>query len=1113
MFLKVDANGSILQRREIAGWSKAVTSHAANLAYIDATMIYDGSILAITTANPTNELHLLATPSGPAMDMHHGLPSPPHAVTTLLDGSIVVLTTAGTLHRADFASGPWLAVPAPGGPLADITVSPDGHLICLTAAGVVQQAPAPGVPGMGAVWAALGAVPALPNIQRIEYLRNGSLIGIDNGNVAYLSPRNPAGVLGAWQQLQNFGAVLAVTPLGGHTLLGIDPADHRLMTADALPENWAAVAGPAAVQVLALAHLPAGTIAALCSDQLIYQAPFSPPAMVGGPWVFGAWAQLVATPPPVPAIGMTANRGGRIFVVGNDHQLYTWDAPNRFQPVGQWSLVPTGAVQLSSVAFLDDGLTLYGIGQIQNERYVCRPTPVQRIGDPAAWRQLANSPVAISCATRAKDGSILEVEAAAGALRRRPGVQAAQSSCGWAGQCRQVIELSSDPADTRLRATKWLLQYSFPDPAVVFSDGNPYGDGRPWGDGTAMAARAQHPDNYYPWDAGSRVTPLIGGFAALSAMRDAFEAAIAEAHASAQLPGQRGYVYIADWLLTPLRDLSEDNPWGGAAWGPAAVATHDQTAIGLIARMMSVGIKVRILVWMPTSTQAVKVGQHARQHWQLARMVQELNTTLKNQGGNWANVDCGVVALDLRTAPVTAVSLHQKMCVVRVGAVNIGFCGGADLAYTRRDFRRPASSITGLGDWQSGVAMPTVSGDWPKSVAPPPVSPVSGYPQLLPAVNDDVIPDELGTNVYGVSRRWHDQHLKLEGPAVTALEAQFDERWRVPGRPYLFDPNANYGLDNQVQFTSASAFAGTVIQPLTVTPCEPAGSALVQLWRTIPVDKRRTDRAPFGRGEFTVMAGIAKAVQQASQLITIWDQYFWSEPLSRLLAARVNGTPDLKVLIVLPPFGSNDPPTELWYRRRALQTLWAQIKPAQRNRVMVLNLWSAPHNVGVYVHAKVQTYDDGLLVCGSANMNRRSFTLDMELDLAVAHKPDVWYHLANLAHMLTGQPWLDSDHGWLQRYWTFITTHVNLAQATVTDPFFCDPGQIRQATPNAIPYAPNAGLTPETVIEPTSVNADVENPDLVAYKNAPGTAGSLDQIVWFLETVNDKGVFPFRYPT
>ena len=116
-----------------------------------------------------------------------------------------------------------------------------------------------------------------------------------------------------------------------------------------------------------------------------------------------------------------------------------------------------------------------------------------------------------------------------------------------------------------------------------------------------------------PWDAGSRVTPLIGGFAALSAMRDAFESAIIDATNSAQPLGQRGYVYIVDWLLTPLRDLSEDNPWGGVSWGqgPYAPPQRDQTAIGMIARMMSAGIKVRVLVWMPTTIQAGQ-GRRAR---------------------------------------------------------------------------------------------------------------------------------------------------------------------------------------------------------------------------------------------------------------------------------------------------------------------------------------------------------------------------------------------------------------------------------------------------------------------------------------------------------------------
>ena len=150
------------------------------------------------------------------------------------------------------------------------------------------------------------------------------------------------------------------------------------------------------------------------------------------------------------------------------------------------------------------------------------------------------------------------------------------------------------------------------------------------------------------------------------------------------------------------------------------------------------------------------------------------------------------------------------------------------------------------------------------------------------------------------------------------------------------------------------------------------------------------------------MAGVSKAVCTAKQLITIWDQYFWSEPLSKLLAHRLKTEPGLHLLIVLPPHGSNDPANELWYRRRAMQTLWNALSMNERQRVLALNAWSAAQRTGVYVHAKVQTYDDCLIVCGSANMNRRSFSCDMELDCAVLHKPSVQYHLANLAHMALG---------------------------------------------------------------------------------------------------------------
>jgi phosphatidylserine/phosphatidylglycerophosphate/cardiolipin synthase-like enzyme len=1098
MYLMVALNGFIFQRKEISGWYKFPTTHAANLRYTDATMLYDGSILAISAAGyaplVAGRLHLLATPTGPAEIIDPNLGSAPVSVATLLDGTILLLTAAGTLHQAPFVRGPWqqIALPPAIAAPADITVTLDGHVLCLDGAGAIHQAAVAGAPAPGALWAIMPA-PALANVTRIEFLRDGSLIAIDNANAPHLLPANQIQAHGVWQALQHTGPVLSVTPLGGHTLLAIDPGDHRLLTADALPENWVQVANQPPSLAIAVAHLRTGHIAALCADGQIYRAPFAP-ANPGGPPVVGVFVPSIAPLPPAQGISLATTPGGKIMVVGNDHQLYTWEIvspPNQAVQYA-WVLLNTGPTRFCSVTVLADGVTMYGIGQNQTDRLLCRPDATSAYGQTAPWLLIGPGPAATST-VRIRDGSFLEVAVAGNALSRKVRPQDPLIPCGWAGPCQQVIELASDPADTTERPAKWLLQFS------SRIQGGTLGDGRPWGDGTRMAQRAAAGLN--PWDAGSRVTPLIGGFAALSAMRDAFEAAIIEATASPSAPGQRGYVYIADWLLTPLRDLSEDNPWGGASWGHVQPAPRDQTAIGLIARMMSAGIKVRILVWMPTSTQSVKAGALARQHWHLARMVRLLNQQLKTQGPAWANVDTGIVALDLRTANVTSASLHQKMCVVRVGDVNVGFCGGVDLAYTRRDFRRPANAILGTGDWQSGDTPPAVSGNWPKQNP----APASGYPALVAHDDEDDITDELGANVYGLLRHWHDQHLKLEGPVVTSLEEQFDERWRMPGRPFLFNPSSSYGSDNQVQFTSASAFNGQVIGALDVTACAPAGSAVVQLWRTIPADDRRKGKGLFARGEFTVMAGISKAVQQATQLITIWDQYLWSEPFCLLLAERMRRAPDLKVLIVLPPYGSNDPPNELRYRKRTVQTLWNALAPNDRARLVVRNAWA--NNIGVYVHAKVQTYDDCLLVCGSANLNRRSFTCDMELDCAVLHKPDVSYHLANLAHMITGLPWTDFGHGWLQRYWAYITG--NAAQTTIADPFYCLSANIGQATPNHVQYNPG-GAVPDWAMEPNPFSADIETVDPAGFQNSVGTTGRLDFLVWLLENYQDKGVSVYR---
>ena len=123
---------------------------------------------------------------------------------------------------------------------------------------------------------------------------------------------------------------------------------------------------------------------------------------------------------------------------------------------------------------------------------------------------------------------------------------------------------------------RWLLGFTAADPY------SPAGDGRPWGDGTAMAARAYAGEP--PWDTGNEVTPMIGGFTAMNAIRDAFEHPIDEAGVLAGQgtpPGQRGHVYIADWEFNALRDTSTANPWGDGPWQPGMTADKDQTALGL----------------------------------------------------------------------------------------------------------------------------------------------------------------------------------------------------------------------------------------------------------------------------------------------------------------------------------------------------------------------------------------------------------------------------------------------------------------------------------------------------------------------------------------------------
>lgn len=580
------------------------------------------------------------------------------------------------------------------------------------------------------------------------------------------------------------------------------------------------------------------------------------------------------------------------------------------------------------------------------------------------------------------------------------------------------------PTITTADLKTWFLRFS----SEVYNV--PNGAGRPWGDGTAIARLDTYPNgNGKPWDENCTVTPMIGGYEAMSSMRQDLEEAIKSASSQSAPAGKRGHVYIADWRFNPLRDLSATNDWGTNEWNKNNVANPDhpdQTAMGLVLRLMQAGVQVRILLWMPVFvSQFVGLGAHMSDHYYVANVVEaECKRLVKEE--NFPD-GIGVVALDIRVASPLTATHHQKMMIIRVGDLNVAYCGGVDLAFTRRDALYASTKYTKQrpqflgGDWQSGTKLQSVAFDdksdkthrWPKQDG-------VSYEALRYISRPAASPNDLTkVEVYGDSYQiWHDQHLRLEGGIVKTLEGQFCERWKdtVTGSR-LFDlgSSSNWS-DNQVIFSSATAFncVATIesfdcsivplsapVDVLATAPANPLGllsyPAPVQMWRTIPL--RNREGPPFTRGEFTVMAGIAQACKAAKQQIWIFDQYFFSQPLGRLLNFQVMHNPNLCVIVILPPYADSFILANHHARKLTLNELTKGLTRKNdvfgftkqdgtfEGRIGVYNLrvWdSDPKKVkGIYCHTKVQMYDRTLLVCGSANLNRRSFTCDSEIACAV----------------------------------------------------------------------------------------------------------------------------------
>ncbi|MFC4950270.1 phospholipase D family protein [Pseudonocardia sp. GCM10023141] len=289
----------------------------------------------------------------------------------------------------------------------------------------------------------------------------------------------------------------------------------------------------------------------------------------------------------------------------------------------------------------------------------------------------------------------------------------------------------------------------------------------------------------------------------------------------------------------------------------------------------------------------------------------------------------GEVLLDQRIR--RAGSHHQKLVVLRRPADpdrDVAFVGGIDLCHSRRDDAAH-----------------------------------EGDPQALPM-----------SPPYGAHPPWHDVQLEVHGPAVGMLDEVFRERWDDPQPLDLRTPIA--------RLRDALRDAEQTAGPLPARPADPApaGSAVVQVLRTYPAIRPGYPFAPDG--ERSVARGYTKALGRARRLVYLQDQYLWSPHIARLLAAALRRSPELHLVVIVPRHSDVDgrfslPPNQVG-RWEALRVCRA----AASDRVHVFDLENH-HGTPVYGHAKVAVVDDVWAAAGSANLNRRSWSHDSELTVAV----------------------------------------------------------------------------------------------------------------------------------
>jgi len=227
---------------------------------------------------------------------------------------------------------------------------------------------------------------------------------------------------------------------------------------------------------------------------------------------------------------------------------------------------------------------------------------------------------------------------------------------------------------------------------------------------------------------------------------------------------------------------------------------------------------------------------------------------------------------------------------------------------------------------------------------------------------------------YGVTPPWHDVQLEVRGPAIGDLAHTFRERWQDPTPLDHHNPLRVVvrRLTHQPRHPD----------PLPPAPDDPApvGSHAVQVLRTYPAKRPPYPFAPHG--ERSVARAYLKAFRRARRLVYLEDQYLWSAHAAHALADALRRHRELHVVGVVPRYPDRGGRAISAASRIGREYATDILRRAGGDRVAIYDLENSA-GTPIYVHAKVCVIDDLLLVVGSDNLNRRSWTHDSEISCSV----------------------------------------------------------------------------------------------------------------------------------